>query len=162
MNTYLRTKDFNRKTNDKLTLMYKYICKNCRKSYVPRRRGAQKYCSNSCRSRAYQIRKGAGLKKPLIQNQSDKENTQQSNNTINPASITNAMIGAFGYDAIKGLLTPSGSKSVTRKDLQVLIEKLDQRYIPLRNIPLRNDGTYAFCDKKTESLVYLKIKQNGI
>lgn len=139
-------------------------CKHCEKLYIPKRYGAQKYCSDSCRSRAYQLRKSVGLKKPSIQSKDKTEEVKNetSPTTINAASIMNAFIAAFGYDAIKGLLTPAGSKSVTRNDLNKLIEKIDQRYIPLRNIPMKNDGTYAFCDKKTESLVYLKIKQNGI
>lgn len=143
--------------------MYQDICKNCSKLYIPKRRGAQKYCSDSCRSRAYQKRKSTGLKKPAdLTTKKSEEVKNESSSTINAASIMNAFIAAFGYDAIKGLLTPAGSKPVTRNDLNKLIEKIDQRYIPLRNIPMKNDGTYAFCDKKTEALVYLKIKQNGI
>ena len=142
--------------------MYLYNCKNCQKPYIPKRRGVQKYCSDSCRSRAYQLRKNLGLKKPTNQTDNKTDGVKnESSSTINAASIMNAFIAAFGYDAIKGLLTPAGSKSVTRNDLNKLIDKIDQRYIPLRNVPMRDDGTYAFCDKKTESLVYLKIKQNG-
>ena len=164
MSIYSRTKDFKRKTNVTFTHMYLENCQNCGKTYIPKRRGVQKYCTTSCRSRAYQLRKSAGLKKPSIpsENRTNEVKNESPSATINAASIMNAFIAAFGYDAIKGLLTPAGSKTVTRNDLDKLIEKIDQRYIPIRNVPMRSDGTYAFCDKKTESLVYLKVKKNGI
>lgn len=32
---------------------YLYKCDNCSKQFVPKRRGKQKFCSNSCRTLAY-------------------------------------------------------------------------------------------------------------
>ena len=46
----------NSETNVRITEKYKYKCDYCSKKYKPKRRRAQKYCSNSCRSKAYRKR----------------------------------------------------------------------------------------------------------
>ena len=40
---------------------YLYVCEYCSKQYKPNRRKTQRYCSNSCRTRAFVIRNGTGL-----------------------------------------------------------------------------------------------------
>ena len=43
---------------------YLYTCAYCGKQYKPRRRRKQKYCSNSCRTNAFNAKKKNSLAKP--------------------------------------------------------------------------------------------------
>ena len=45
-----------------------YTCNYCQQNFVPKRRRVQKYCSNSCRSSAYQLRKGNKIDLPIVNN----------------------------------------------------------------------------------------------
>lgn len=137
-------------------------CKHCNKLYIPRRYGAQKYCSNSCRSRAFQLRKAhkISVSKKEEASKSDEKKFQQPK--INMADISNAALGAAAYDLGKRVFTPSDKQPATRKDIDDLYHKLEERYHPVHNAPKRNDGTYAFYDKQTKEVIYLKVKQNGV
>jgi len=137
-------------------------CKHCNKLYIPRRYGAQKYCSNSCRSRAFQLRKAATIKEIKKDNRSESPDKQLQQSKINIADISNAALGVAAYDLGKRVFTPSDKQPATRKDLNELIQKLEERYHPVHNAPKRNDGTFAFYDKQTKEVIYLKVKQNGI
>jgi len=144
--------------------MYKYTCEYCYKEYIPKRRGVQKYCSPSCRSRSHQIRK----KQELTENPraiEEKTTTDQNlhKSTINLPDVANSAIGAAAglaaYDGIKSLFTSPENKPATVKDVKNLIENINGRFQPVKNAPKRNDGTYAFYDREIQSVIYLPIKQ---
>ena len=137
-------------------IKYLYNCNYCGKDYIPKRRNKQKYCCNSCRVNAYNQRKK--IKKEIEKLGSDNHESSKGD-SINMAGIGNATIGTAAYDLGKRIFTPSEKKPVTQKDLSELIERLEERFHPVHNAPKRNDGTYAFYDKKTKEVKYLKLKQ---
>ena len=49
-----------------------YTCKYCYKEFDPKRRRVQKYCSNSCRSKAHHARKKTETKLPIISDSETK------------------------------------------------------------------------------------------
>ena len=135
-----------------------YICQYCGKEYEPKRRHKQKFCRASCRVNAFNQKKKLTKNDDTISKTKDKI---QSNQSINMAGIGNAAIANVAYDLTKGLFTSKENKPVTKKDFDELISKIDQRYFPVRNAPAKNNGTYAFYDRKTETVTYLPVKQNG-
>ena len=79
-----------------------YTCGYCRVPFVPKRRGVQKYCSNSCRVRAHQIKKRALLE----ENEKQEKTTQSSKIKIDQMSISgvgNAVTGTAAVMAINRL-----------------------------------------------------------
>ena len=137
-------------------IKFLYNCNYCGKDYIPNRRNKQKYCCNSCRVNAYNQRKKI---KQKIEKLGSDNHASSKGDSINMAGIGNAAIGTAAYDLGKRIFTPSEKKPVTQKDLSELIERLEERFHPVHNAPKRNDGTYAFYDKKTKEVKYLKLKQ---
>ena len=131
---------------------YLYVCQYCAKDYKPNRRKKQKYCSNSCRTRAFVIRNGKGLSLPL------KEVKKDPNNKIEKMSIAgvgNAAAGTLAVNALTSLFTSEENKPATKKDIQNLLKNLNERYHPVINLSPRNDGATPFYDMKTRSIIYL-------
>ncbi len=130
-----------------------YICNYCSKSYKPKRRKKQKYCCNSCRTRAYMLRNPKStLNKPdLVKESKEKTKIDQ----ISFAGVGNAAIGTLAVNMVSNLLTSDGNKPATKNDIKNLTSKLTNRYHPINNIPIRYDGAKAFYDSETETYVYL-------
>jgi hypothetical protein len=59
-----------------------YICQYCSKEYKPNRRQKQKYCSNSCRRRAFTIRKFKGVNKPAQENKNAQEKKNENHELL--------------------------------------------------------------------------------
>jgi hypothetical protein len=148
-----------RKNNVHNTESRKYKCNYCRKKYVPKKRRIQKYCSASCRSKAYHQRqlcrkdsteiqvKEIGIGKPA----SEKLKIDK----MSIAGVGNATIGTYLADTVRTLLTPEQNKPATKGD----ISKIEQRLIRfqrINNMHARPDGSLPYFDLESKSIVYLK------
>lgn len=134
-----------------------YICEYCVKEFEPQRRGVQKYCSNSCRSKAYHSRQ------KLKQNQMPKDLSVNRPSTSNKpttdkmsiAGVGNAVAGTLAVDLVKNLLTKESNKPATKGDITSLIEKLQGRYHLVKNMPTDEFGRFAYYDLLNNVIVYL-------
>lgn len=142
---------------------YTYSCEYCGKEYVPRRRIIQKYCSNTCRVKShFQRNKGNtqitenGLSIPS----NEKAQKTEFKEKINLAGIGNAAIANLTTDAMKYFLIPEDNKPATKGDLKKLLSQFKERYEPIKNMPLKPDGTRAYFDNQTKQIVYLKTMKS--
>lgn len=146
----------NRQSNVKITHMEKYLytCHYCSKSYKPKRRKKQKYCSNSCRTRAFMLRKSKlSLAKPITEGNNVAKNKVEQ---VSLAGVGNAAIGTLAVNMVSNLFTNEGNKPATKNDIKKLTSKLTNRYHLIKNIPIRNDGAKAYYDFETQTYIYLK------
>lgn len=138
---------------------YLYTCQYCGKDYKPNRRKKQKYCSNSCRTRAFVIRTGKGLKS--LPNESSNS-AEKKSESMSWAGVGNAAAGTLAINLATNLatnlFTNEENKPATKKDLKNLIGNLNQRYHSIKNLPNRLDGALPYFDTQTQRIVYL-IKQ---
>lgn len=132
---------------------YLYTCQYCAKDYKPNRRKKQKYCSNSCRVRAFKIRKTENRNLPTKENENSKKLKIEK---MSFAGVGNAAVGALAVNLATNLFTNEENKPATKKDLKNLVSSLKQRYYPILNIPIRRDGAKAYYDMETKSFIYLK------
>lgn len=132
---------------------YLYTCQYCAKEYKPNRRKKQKYCSNSCRTRAFVLKNATGVNLPS--NNIKNDNPTQIEK-ISFAGIGNAAVGTVAVNVLTNIFTKEENKPATKKDINNLLIKLNQRYYPILNIPQRQDGAKPFYDIETKNYVYLK------
>lgn len=128
---------------------YLYNCQYCGKEYKPNRRHKQKFCSNSCRTRAFVIRKLKGLNLPTTEN---KNNTEK----MSWAGVGNAAAGTLAVNFATHIFTKEENKPATKKDFNEIKTLLSTQYHPIKNHPNRFDGARPFYDIVTQSIVYLK------
>ena len=132
---------------------YLYTCQYCSKEYKPNRRQKQKYCSNSCRTRAFVIRKIKGLNLPSTENKNTEEKKSE---TMSWSGVGNAAAGTFAVNIATNLFTKEENKPATKKDIKEVKNLLMTRYYSIKNVPNRPDGARPFYDLQTQSIVYLK------
>lgn len=137
-----------------------YTCDYCYKEFEPKRRRVQKYCSNSCRSSAYQQRKALkNNKKNAIDNFMESNVPQLPNKQkITVAGVGNAALGSLAADGVKSILTPRKNKPATKGDIELLLEKLGNRFHLIQNLPPNLKGEYPYFDLYQGVMVYLKMK----
>ncbi|WP_426429966.1 hypothetical protein ACPX19_10540 [Winogradskyella sp. HB-48] len=135
-----------------------YTCEYCFKEYEPKRRRVQKYCSNSCRSSAFQLRKASqkNKDKSLPSIKSSEILQVPKTEKISAAGVGNAALGVLAVDAAKSLLTSRKNKPATKGDIDLLIEKLGGRYHFVKNLQPNIYGDYPFYDLMEGKIVYLK------
>jgi hypothetical protein len=102
-----------------------YQCQYCRKEYVPKRRGVQKFCSDSCRVRTHQLKS----KKPkgeeiTIANNIKTEKTKIEKMSF--AGVGNAAAAMFGVNIVTDLMTKFENKQATKQDIIQIKLKLSQ------------------------------------
>ena len=93
-----------------------YECQYCRKEYVPKRRGVQKFCSDSCRVRTHQLKS----KKPKGEEITIANNIKTGKTKIGQMSLAgagNAALAMFGVNIITDLLTKFENKQATKQML---------------------------------------------
>ncbi len=129
-----------------------YKCQYCGKDYKPNRRKKQIYCSNSCRTRAFQIRKKAAHQLSIINSEKKIEKKSES---MSWAGVGNAAAGNLAANMAVNLFTANENKPATKKDLKMLANSLKERYQIVRNLPQKMDGTTPFYDIQTNVVVYL-------
>lgn len=135
-----------------------YTCEYCHKEFDPKRRRVQKYCSNSCRSKAYHARKKTDQSLATIpENKLEASLLTPAKTKVDSMSLAgtgNAMAGVLAADGIKALLTPISSKPATKGDLENLKKQLVNRYHKITNLQQRNDGALPYFDMDTGEVVY--------
>lgn len=140
-----------------------YSCQYCFKDFEPTRRRVQKYCSNTCRSKAFHARKTSDK---ISLDPIQKDNSIKVPKLISPLSKTkiesmslagmgNAAAGNLAADAVKSIFTPIDNKPATKGDLKKLTEKLINRYHIISNMPQRYDGALPYFDMETGQVIYL-------
>lgn len=136
---------------------YHYSCEYCGIKYVPKRRKKQKYCSNSCRTRAFQLRNPKlGSTLPSIEKKSEPNKIDK----MSLAGIGNATAGALLAEGIsvtaKKIFSNKDSEPATKKDIEMLLRALSKdRYKLIINLVPKPDGYKAHFDSFTNNLVYL-------
>lgn len=148
---------------------HKYTCKYCHEQYVPKRRYSQKYCSNSCRSKAYhrrQVEKNALSDSPKPKTEgfvsklpafkpkeAELPQTQYPDN-MTLGKVGSAVAGTLIADLIKYILQGPGSQPITRNEIKAMFNKL-QRYHLITNLPPRPFGKKPYFDLHTNQVVYI-------
>ena len=132
---------------------YLYTCAYCGKQYKPRRRRKQKYCSNSCRTNAFNAKKKNSLAK---QETNKPENQLQKIDKMSWAGVGNAAAGTLAINALSSLLTREENKPATKKDFKEIKELLIKRYHPILNMQADAYGNQLYYDLETKSVVYLE------
>jgi hypothetical protein len=135
----------------------KYICNFCGNDYNPKRRHVQRFCCNSCRSKAH-------IKKHQLKTVTKSESNIQNQNPfkiekISLAGVGNAAIGTLAVNAVSNLFTSEGNKPATKNDIKNLTSILKNRYLPILNIPNRIDGAKAFYDTQIQQYVFIKTQK---
>ncbi|GAB4161053.1 MAG: hypothetical protein Tsb0033_17920 [Winogradskyella sp.] len=135
-----------------------YTCKYCFKEFEPKRRRIQKYCSNSCRSSAYQQRKAIqNNTKDNLPKLTDSDVPQAPHKEkISVAGVGNAALGVIAVNTAKSILTPLKNRPATKGDIDLIIEKLGGRYHLVSNMPPNIHGEYPYYDMQQGILVYFK------
>ena len=131
---------------------YLYTCHYCSKTYKPNRRKKQKYCSNSCRTRAFAIRKNAGLNLLSIER---KKPEKTSIDKMSLAGVGNAAVGTLAVNLATTLFTRDENKPATKKDLLEVKNLLLTRYHPVLNLSSQSNGAKPFYDLENQQIVYL-------
>jgi hypothetical protein len=131
---------------------YLYRCQYCSKDYKPNRRKKQKYCSNSCRTRAFVTKNTIG--KNIVKKEVEKKEPLKVEK-MSLAGVGNAAVGSLAVNVLTNLLTSEENKPATKKDLQNLIASLKDRYHPILNLQLGQDGAKPYYDMQNKSIVYL-------
>ena len=134
------------------------ICLYCGTDYVPKRRGVQKFCSNSCRSLNWKD------KQPIKESKTasiqpindaptvpDKPTLQEK---MSLAGVGNAAAGAAVVEIAKNLVTPNAGKPATKKDIDDLKAFLRSRYFLVKNKERDSLGRPAYYDMVTGNVVH--------
>lgn len=140
-----------------------YTCEYCYKEFEPKRRRVQKYCSNTCRSKAFHARKTSSksltknlkldnsIKVPEIITPPSKTKIE----SISFAGISNATFGSLAASSIKSAFTSENKKAATKGDLKAYTNAILGRYHLVKNIPRRqSDGAMPYYDMETNEVVY--------
>lgn len=134
------------------------FCHYCGEEYKPKRRGVQKYCSNSCRTghwnerNKYKTKKDGNEIAKTEDTPSDDANTKIESMSL--PGVGNAFVGTAGYDILKSFLTNNLNKPATKKDIEELKTLLFNRYLPINNMEQDTLGRKPFYDIQTSALVY--------
>ncbi|WP_372938683.1 hypothetical protein [Seonamhaeicola sp.] len=135
-----------------------YTCQYCYQEFVPKRRRVQKYCSNTCRSKAYHERKTKG-NLPVTPEETlpKSENTEQKD-SMSLSGVGNAAAGSLLADGIKALVTKNDNKAATKGDINLLLEKLGGRYHLVKNMTPNSEGAHPYYDLLDGKIVYLRLQ----
>lgn len=138
-----------------------YTCQYCSKQYEPRRRGVQKYCSNSCRNKAYFKRNAqqSNSKTKADSSVAVDDNTPLKVEKMSLSGVGNAAAGAALNDALRSVFTSDENKPATKADIHKILDKIQlDRYQPINNLPLNEFGQSPFYDLETKTVVYISLK----
>jgi len=134
-----------------------YTCDYCFKEFEPKRRRVQKYCSDTCRSKAYHARKTSTKLAAPSEQITVPDFSTLPKPKMSLSGVGNATAGTLAADAIKSLLTKTTNKPATKGDLTALIETLHGRYHLVKNMPANEFGQYPYFDLVEGVLVYLDV-----
>ena len=135
---------------------YLYICQNCGKEYIPNRRGVQKYCTNSCRTRAFILRNSKSklnLPSTNVDNQIvEKESVKIDKMSL--AGVGNAVAGTAIVKLAEAIFTTDANKPATKNDLKNLEAKISKRYYLIKNMQMDKTGKNPYFDTVQSCVVY--------
>jgi len=136
-----------------------YNCLYCHEEYIPKRRYSQKYCSNSCRSKAYHIRNRSNKKQqsPLPQ-QEKTETIKQETEKVTLAGVVTAITGSILSDMIQTLYKTPDNKSATKGDIKLVLDYILQvrQLYKIEDGPTGSNGEIAYFDIFSKRIVYKK------
>jgi hypothetical protein len=128
----------------------RYTCNYCGVEYTPRRRHIQKYCSNSCRVNAFNLRKKSKQNLPAI----SKITAPPKKEKMSWSGVGNAAVGTLATNLATSLFTAEENKPATKGDIQKLLNIESNKIILIKNIPPRIDGSRAYFDTRQHILIY--------
>lgn len=131
------------------------ICHHCNVDYIPNRRGVQKFCSNSCRSRFWYLKQNFESKETKVKNQLKVVEQKSNIDKMSLAGVGNAATGVAVVEIAKNLFTSAENKPVTKKDLQELKAFIKGRYLLVNNAKKEAYGRFPYYDVVTGNVVYL-------
>ena len=133
-----------------------YICDYCRKEYVPTRRGVQRFCKASCRTRSHQVKNELRLTSTIKKavKKKKKKSKKIKVEKMSFAGVGNAAIGTLTVDTIGKILTKKENKPASKKDIDNLVERLNGRFHKVGNLPLNKYGQQPYFDLLINSIVY--------
>ncbi|MFT4847625.1 MAG: hypothetical protein ACI83B_000146 [Sediminicola sp.] len=131
------------------------ICLHCNADYTPTRRGVQKFCSKSCKSRYWYLKQNFQTKEVTVSNQSTVAPQKLKVETMSFAGVGNAAVGVGAVEVIKNLLTAEPNKPATKKDIQELKALITGRYLPVNNTGKDSMGRSPFYDVVTGDVEFL-------
>lgn len=131
------------------------ICLHCHDNYTPTRRGVQKFCSKSCKSRYWYLKQNFQKKETIVKDQSIVTQQNLKVETMSVAGVGNVVAGVAAVEATKYLLTAPENKPATKKDIQELKAFIKGRYLSVNNADKDDDGRSPFYDVETGNVVYL-------
>ncbi|QXP71276.1 hypothetical protein H0I29_04090 [Polaribacter sp. R2A056_3_33] len=130
-----------------------YICNYCRKEYIPKRRGVQKFCSNSCRVGSHNLEKKKSKTGLVPAPQTVKsENTKIEEMSF--AGVGNVIVGTFTSELVKSIFTKEENKPATKGDLKLISSKLE-RFQIIKNMNPNFNGQKAYYDNEQKIIVYI-------
>ena len=132
---------------------YLYTCQYCGKEYKPNRRQKQKYCSNSCRTRAFVIRKNKEINLLPKEIKSVGETKSEG---MSLSGVGNAAVGSLAVNIVTSFFTKEENKPATKNDIEEVKNLLMTRYHSVKNMQRNINGNLPFYDMGTKSIVYLK------
>ena len=133
---------------------YSYTCQNCGKDYIPSRRGVQKYCSNSCRTRAF-ILKNSKLNLPSAKVETQVEKKESAKiDKMSIAGVGNAVAGTAIVKLAEAIFTSEANKPATKNDIKNLEAKIAKRYYLVKNMQKDNSGRNPYFDTIQSCVVY--------
>ena len=135
------------------------ICTHCGEEYVPKRRGIQKFCSNSCRSRYWYLKQNNrnnnnGIKKLKVVSENSNMIQSPPSEKMSWAGFGNAATGAGAAKIVLDLLTPENNKPATKKDIQEIKSLISDRYLPIKNLGNDQFGKRPFYDVETGNVEF--------
>lgn len=134
-----------------------YTCEYCYKEFEPKRRRVQKFCSNTCRSKAHHAKKTSTPVTKKTDGLSVPNNLPKTTNEkMSATGIGNAAVGSLAADALKSLFTKEQNKPATKGDLALLLEKLNSRYHLITNLAPNALGRHPYFDVVEGVVVFLK------
>ncbi len=131
------------------------ICLHCHDDYIPTRRGVQKFCSKSCKSRYWYLKqnKNSNEIKTKIENAIVEQESLPEK--MSWAGVGNAAAGTGVIEAAKRLLTSAENQPATKKDIQEIKEFIKGRYLRVNNSAKDAFGRSPYYDVETGNVVFL-------
>ena len=136
-----------------------YTCHYCGKEYKPNRRRKQRFCSNSCRTNAFNLKN----KNNSVQKTEDKitDRKPQKVEKMSWAGVGNAAAGTLAVNLVANLLSSDENKPATKKDIKEVKNLLTTRYHQIKNMQTDIYGNIPHYDMETKTVVYLKYENHG-
>jgi len=140
-------------------------CLRCNEDYIPKRRGAQKFCKNSCRSRYWYLKQEKDIpvvKKeqkqyiPLVKKtEVEDKKPVEKKEEMTWAGFGNAAAGTFAVKAAIDFFTPENGKPATKGDVKELISIIKgARYFQVNNLRPNEYGQLPYYDIETGNVIY--------